>query len=189
VVQFGIDTYGARAHPNYPAEFDVYIDSNNDGTPDYVVFNSENGAFGTTGQNVVNVFNLTTGALGTFFFSDADLDSGNMIMTAPLSAVGLTPGTKFNYSVFAFDNYFTGNLTDSIENMTFTLGTPKFALSGPMTFTVPAGGKTSLGVSSVAGGAAASPSQLGFQLLYRDAEGSGGQDPTKDEADVVTVKA
>ena len=52
----------AASHPNYPAEFDVYIDSNNDGTPDYVVFNLENGGFGTSGQNVVEVFNLHTSA-------------------------------------------------------------------------------------------------------------------------------
>jgi minor extracellular serine protease Vpr len=187
-IQFGIDTYGSRAHPNYPAEFDVYIDSNNDGVADYVVFNGESGGFGTTGQNVVFVFNIATGAAPAVFYTDADLNSGNAILTAPLSAVGLTPSSKFTYSVYAFDNYFSGALTDAIENMTFTLGTPAYALSGPMTFTVPAGDKTSLGVSSVTGGAAASPSQLGFELLYRDAEASNGTDPSKEEGQTVLVK-
>jgi minor extracellular serine protease Vpr len=185
-VQFGIDTYGTRAHPNYPAEFDIYVDSNNDGTPDYVVFNLENGTFGSSGQNVVRVVNLTTGAGTTFFFNDADLDSGNAIMTAPLSAVGLTPSTKFTYSVLAGDNYFTGLITDAIENMTFTLGTPRYALSGASSFAVPAGGKATLNVSSVAGGAAASPSQLGFLLLYRDADASPGMGAA-DEGQAVIV--
>ena len=27
-IQFAINTFGVRAHPNYPAEFDVYVDSN-----------------------------------------------------------------------------------------------------------------------------------------------------------------
>ena len=39
-IQFAIHTFDTRAHPNYPAEFDIYIDANRDGDPDYVVFNS-----------------------------------------------------------------------------------------------------------------------------------------------------
>jgi len=187
-VEFGIDTYGARAHPNYPAEFDVYIDSNNDGTPDYVVFNLENGGAGTSGQNVVEVFNVATSVGHVYFYTDADLDSGNAILAAPMSAVGLTDTSKFTYSVYAFDNYFTGSQTDAITNMTYTLGTPRFQLSGPSSFTVPAGGKTMFTASAVAGGAVASPSQLGFQFLYRDAQASGGPDPSKDEGQTVMVK-
>jgi subtilisin family serine protease len=167
-IQFGINTYGERAHPNYPAEFDIYIDSNNDGTFDYVVFNLENGGFGATGQNVVAVANLTTGVTSINFFADADLDSANMIMTAPLAAVGLTPASKFRFSIFAFDNYFTGALTDSVENMTHTLGTPKFAVSGVPIGGVPAGGSSRLTVTQVTGGDTASPSQTGVLLLYRD---------------------
>jgi subtilisin family serine protease len=185
LIQFGIDTYGTRAHPNYPAEFDIYIDSDSNGTPDYVVFNLENGAAGTSGQNVVEVFNLATGAGVIRFFNDADLDSGNVIMTALMSDVGLTPSSKFTYSVYAFDNYFTGNLTDALENMTFTLGTPRWLLSAGPSFTVPAGGKGTLNVSSVAGGAAASPSQLGFLLLYRDAEASAGMGAADEGQEVI----
>ena len=44
-----------RSHPNYPAEFDVFIDADRDGRDDYAVFNLENGGFGVTGQNVVAV--------------------------------------------------------------------------------------------------------------------------------------
>jgi minor extracellular serine protease Vpr len=187
-IQFGIDTFGQRAHANYPAEFDVYIDSNNDGNFDYVVFNLENGGFGTSGQNVVEVFNLGTNApVGIFFFNDADLNSGNAIMTAPLAAVGLTPSTKFRYSVFAFDNYFTGNQTDAIENMTLTLDTPKYSFGSPLTFAVPANDAFSTSISQVAGGATASPSQTGFQLLYRDAHASDGSDPSRREGETIRV--
>lgn len=187
-VEFGVDTFGARAHPNYPAEFDFRIDTNRDGTDDFVVFNLENGGFAVSGQNVTAVLNLATGAIRIFFFTDADLNSGNAIFTAPLSAIGLSPTQQFNFSVLAFDNYFTGNLTDSIENMTYTLGTPKFAVGGPGSFSVPARGTTQVSVSSVAGGEAASPSQLGVLFLYRDAEASDGRDPSKSEADAVSVK-
>ncbi len=187
IVQFGIDTYGQRSHANYPAEFDIYVDSNNDGTDDFVVFNLENGGFGTTGQNVVEVVNLATNAAGIFFFNDADLNSGNAIMSAPMSAVGLTPTSKFRYSVFAFDNYFTGALTDSIVNMTFTLGTPKFSFGAPQFFTVPPSTIQSILIGNVAGGDVASPSQLGFQLLYRDAKSSDGNDPGKREGQIIQV--
>jgi len=186
-IQFGIDTYGARAHPNYPAEFDVYIDSNRDGTSDRIIFNLENGGFAVTGQNVVGVFNVATGLTSVFFFTDADLNSGNAILTAPMSALGITAATKFDFSVFAFDNYFTGALTDAIEGMTFTAGTPRFTGTGIPAAGVPAGGASTLTVQSVAGGAAASPSQTGLLMLYRDARGKGGPDTSKQEADTLLV--
>ena len=34
-VQFAVTTYGQRSHPDVPAEFDVQIDVNNDGSPDF----------------------------------------------------------------------------------------------------------------------------------------------------------
>jgi hypothetical protein len=187
-IQFGIDTYGQRSHANYPAEFDIYIDKDNNGSYDYVVFNLENGGFGVTGQNVVEVFNLATNAGSIFFFNDADLNSGNAIMTAPMSAVGLTPSTKFRYSVYAFDNYFTGALTDAIENMTMTLGTPRFTFGAPSSFSVPASTIQSILISNNAGGDTASPSQLGFQLLYRDAKASDGGDPGRREGQIIRVQ-
>jgi subtilisin family serine protease len=166
-LQFGIHTNGARAHPNYPAEFDVYVDTNRDGTPDFVIFNLENGGFGVTGQNVVAVANLTTGATVIRFFADADLNSSNAILTAQYSDLGITPATQFDFSVVACDNYFTGLCTDSIENMTYTPSLPRFAASD-VELAVPAHGVGSLGVT--AGDPDASPSQSGFLLLYRDSD-------------------
>jgi len=169
VVQFAISTFGKRATPNYPAEFDVYIDANRDGKPDFVVFNLENGGFGATGQNVVAVANLATNATTLITFTDADLDSANVIYTVPLSAVGLAAGSQFDFSVFAFDNYFTGNLTDAIENMTFSFAQPRFVASG-VPASVAVGGSASFTVMANAAGDAASPSQKGLLLMYRDAK-------------------
>jgi len=167
-VQFAVNTFGRRSHPNYPAEFDIYIDNNNDGVFDFVVFNLENGGFAATGQNVTAVFNLATNKSSVFFFTDADLDSANAILTAPLSALGLTPSTQFDFSVFACDNYFTGACTDAIEGVTYTLGTPRFFGSGIPAAGVPAGGSSTLTINSVPGGDVASPSQTGLLLMYRD---------------------
>ena len=79
-----------------------------------------------------------------FFFLDAELNSGNAILTAPAgSALGLTPTTKFDFSVEAWDNYFTGVLTDSIGTMTYTLATPKYTGTG-LPATIPAKGEAEL---------------------------------------------
>jgi hypothetical protein len=182
-VQFAINTFGQRSHPAYPAEFDIYIDSNNDGTFDYVVFNLENGGFGATGQTVVEVVNLTTGAGTIVSFADADLNSGNMIMTVPMTFLGLTSTQKFTYMVMGCDNYFTGTCTDVIGPMTYTLGTPRFATDGGTglaSFIVPKGASGAVPVNTVPGGGAASPSQSGILFMYRDAKAGWG-------ADAVTV--
>lgn len=170
-VQFAVNTFGARPHPNYPAEFDVYIDNNRDGRPDFVVFNAENGTFGSTGQNVTAVYDIVKKTASVFFFTDADLDSANAILTAPLSALGLMPGTQFDFSVYAFDNYFSGALTDAIQGMTATLDTPRFVGSGIPASGVPAGGSSTLLINTVPGGDVASPSQSGVLLMYRDNKG------------------
>jgi minor extracellular serine protease Vpr len=168
-IQFAVNTFGTRSHPNYSAEFDIYVDANRDGQPDFVVFNLENLGFGASGQNVVAVVNLATNAGSIFFFTDADLNSANAILTAPLSAIGLTVNTQFDFSVFAFDNYFTGALTDAIENITYTPGVPRFVASGVPAAGVPVAGSSNLDIQAVAGGDVASPSQTGILLLYRDA--------------------
>jgi subtilisin family serine protease len=166
VVQFAVNTYGERAHPAYPAEFDVYVDTDSDGNDDYVLYTAELNGFAATGQVVVYVANLLTGSATAYFFADASLNSGNIILTAPLSALGLAQGSKFTFGVYAFDNYFTGGLTDAVENMTFTAGAPRYdaGLGG----TVTRGTSATLPVQAVPGGATASPSQSGFLLMYRD---------------------
>jgi hypothetical protein len=183
-LQFGITTHGERSHPNYPAEFDIYVDTDRDGDADYVIFNSENGGFAVTGQNVVSVVNLTVSPTPppvTRFFADADLDSANMIYTVLLSDLGMTPNTQFDFAVLAGDNYFTGLITDAIGNMTYQPDTPRFVASVVPAGVVPAGGASMLVIDEIAGGAIASPSQSGLLLLYKD--GAPGQ-----EADTIVLK-
>src|SRR5439155_18659119 len=173
-IQFAINTYGERAHPNYPAEFDVLIDNDRDGEFDFAVFNSELGGFGASGQNVVSVLDFATGEATPFFFTDADLDSANVILTAPLGALGMTPDTPINFAIAAGDNYFTGAVTDFIDGMVFTPGAPKFVGFGLPPSGVPAGGHSFLKIAVFPSGETASPSQSGLLLMYRD--GKPGQE-------------
>jgi subtilisin family serine protease len=180
VVLFAINTWGERSHPSYPAEFDVYVDSNNDGTDDFVVFNRENGAFGSNGQNIVTVINLATGAQVSNFFSFSDLSSANVIMPVFARDVGLmTAGTKFTYTVYAFDNYFTGALTDFAGPATVTPNALRFVPAASF-FTIPIGGAVALPISRNPAGDAASPSQSGLLLMYSDGK-------TGAEASAITI--
>ena len=191
-VQFAVTTFGQRSHPDVPAEFDVYIDANNDGTYDFVVFNGDTGAVaGTTntGQNGVFVADLAAGtASGPFFYTTADLDSANAILTAPLSALvhgttSVTVNHPFTFGVYAFDNYYTGNLTDMITGMQYELDMPKEYTSSSVSVPIGFSGNLSIYPNNAANpyfGApynGNSPSQSGLLFLYT--HGKTGQESAK----------
>lgn len=166
VLQFGVNTHGARAHPNAPAEFQVLIDVDQDGAADWLVFNRDLSLGVADGRNVVFVNQIGTDEATPFFFTDANLNSANAILTVPLAEVGLAEGDQFDFTVQAADWYFTGDVTDAIEDMTVTVGQPRFASAD--TVEAPALRPTRLEITEVAGGAEASPSQSGMLLLWRD---------------------
>jgi hypothetical protein len=193
-VQFAVNTFGQRSHPNYPAGFQIYIDQDNNGTDDIIVSNQESGGFAASGQNIVLVRKALPGCTSgsVFFFTDADLSSANAILTTPMVAtlpntgacaggqnLALTPDTTFRYRVLATDNYFTGAVTDSIPAMQINLNNPRFFPTG-FGGTLPVGANGSITVNRNAAGDAVSTSQTGLLLMYRDARFGR-------EADVVTV--
>ncbi len=174
-LQIAVNSWSRATVPAYPAEFDVYLDTNRDGVPDYVVYNAEIGGYGVTGQTGVFVQKLSGGAGSAFFYSEADFDSANQVLTVPLSAVGLSQGSTFDLGVYAFDNYFSGSLTDSVEGLSWTVGAPAYLT--PTSTSVPAGAVVNMDVRR---NAAAGPStQSGLLLLMDDARA--------EEAALVTV--
>ena len=187
--QFAVTTYGQRSHPDFPAEFDVHIDANNDGRDDFVVFNEDIGSATTgviSGQNGVFVANLATNTVsGPYFYTTADLDSANVILTVPLSALTSTAASvtlnhQFTFSVLAFDNYYTGNLTDFIAGMKYELDMPQFYTTSSFVEAAGASGTISIIPNNAANpyfGApynGNSPSQRGILFLYTD--GKTGQE-------------
>ncbi|MGQ9815835.1 MAG: Ig-like domain-containing protein, partial [Candidatus Roseilinea sp.] len=173
-VQFAINTWQPRAHPNYPAEFDIYIDTDRDGVDDYVIFNAEQTGFAATGLNLVFVGPLPNGPYQPVFYTDADLNSGNVILTVPAARLGLDPTNAstwqpFDFYVLAFDNYFTGSLTDFTDVMRVNPAFPRaFATVAPSP--VPVGASSTLTINKLLDNDLNSPSQLGILLMYRDAQ-------------------
>lgn len=166
VLQFAINTFGRRAHPAYPAGFEVDIDTNGDGVADYFVFNAENGGFAVTGQTLVFVQKAGAAAGSAFYYADADLNSGNMILTLPMGAIGVVPGQTITFSVYASDNYFSGITSDAIEGMRFTPGSERFGVVGDPSNAVAPNSAAWVGVTATAQPDAVS-SERGLLLMYR----------------------
>ena len=89
-------------------------------TPDFVVYNPENGGFASTGQNVVASSNLEhRRRQRVLLHRRRPRLRQHRSSRRRSSRSGMTPGTPVRLlSVYAFDNYFTGGLTDAIESMT-----------------------------------------------------------------------
>jgi len=178
-LQFAITQYDRRPTPNVPALVRVEIDSDGDGTFDHVVYNDDFNSFKPVDGRAY-VFAGPTAAPVRQGPVDADTDSTNQVFSAPLAVLGLRPGQTFSFRVLAFDRYFTGQLEDQVENMSFTVGQPKYSIADGSTFVVPAKspGVTATLQTNVNGGPS---SETGVLLLYRVNSG--------DESTAVTVTA
>lgn len=178
VLEFAITTWSRHTHANFPAGFVVNIDVDNDGNPDWFVFNQR--ASTTDNRNVtfIQAANWPSG-FGTFY-TTTDFNSSNVVLQVPLNRIGLTlPATPsanpvadplpltqpFSFTVDAFDDYFTGELTDTVGPMIYTAGQPKYVVGTSLgSVNVPAGGTVSLPINST--GLNSSPSQIGILLLF-----------------------
>ncbi len=176
-IQFAVTQNTRRPTPQVPALIQVEVDADGDGNFEHVAYNDDYTSFKPTdGRSMV--FAGARGAAGRLGPVDADIDSANVIYTVPLSTLGLVPGQTFSFRVLAFDRYFTGHLEDSINDMKYTVGSPRYGFAGGNTFTVPA--HASSANSTVASTPAAGPSTAaGLLLLYRVNGGS--------ESSIITV--
>ncbi len=183
-LEFAISNYGRQSHPNYPAGFEIYVDTNSDGEDDYVIYNAEGGGFGATGQNRVFVASLSGGSASSVFFTDADLNSGNLIFTVLLNDEGLAGLPSLNaptsatlgISAYAYDNYFTGNYTDVVEGMRFTPNAPRYRVNSGIPYgAVPKGPLLNLPFTKNPAVTAAQSSETGLLLMYRRNAGAESQ--------------
>jgi minor extracellular serine protease Vpr len=116
---------------------------------------------------------LSNGATNAYFYTDADVISQTAILTVPMAALGVAPTTQIGVAVYAYDNYFTGNLTDVIDAdggfIRFTPSAPRFTTSTLQVDVAP-GASTTIAVTHNPAADAASPGQIGLLHLHRNAQ-------------------
>ena len=155
-----------------------------------MIFNLENGGFGATGQNRgLGRSNLATQRGTAYFYTDADLNSGNAILTVPLSALGLTPGTHVQLLGVRLRQLLHRqpdrcDREHDLHRSTRRASPP--SVDPGASFRRAARSRSTL--RAVPGGDVKSPSQTGLLLMYRNAEGKSRKDVGKDEAQAVEVK-
>ena len=166
LLYFPINTWNSRSHP-INIEFDVYIDVNQDGVDDYVAYNST--VNGTTDPRAVSVLaDLAAGTASLQFFLDSTINSDNMA----IPVVVPDDDMAFNFQVYAYDTYFTGELWDTSPADALDGAYHVFDAAAPAFYPdeyypeVPAGGSVT---SMVTGQVNGSPSQIG--MYYRVVNG------------------
>ncbi len=172
-VQFAVSRWDAVSAPNMNSTVRVLIDTNRDGIDDWQITASRS----TANQNLAFLQRLGAGCTATtcpssaFFFTIADINTSNWILTIPSrptyagsAQTVVDPTQPFNFRVVGLDNYFTGLVSDTIGTMTYQLNAPRFSAGAGLS--VPVGASGSLPVSGSA--STASPSQTGLLIMWRD---------------------
>jgi hypothetical protein len=119
ILVFAVNSYG-RFSTAAVGEYDIWIDVNGDGVPDYILFVADVGAV-TTGRvnGIAGTFlvNLTTGALIPEFFADAPTDGSTVLMFVYASDLTITPtNPRFSYYVNAFDYFGAGESVPGVAS-------------------------------------------------------------------------
>ena len=118
VMAFAVNTWERLTLSNAPAEIDVFIDVDQDGTFDYNVFTFDLSLSTSLsdGRNVVWVADLATGEASAFFFTDHDTNSGNTVMLICGDQIGMDASNFFDpmdvqYAAFDWYNGGPGDAT------------------------------------------------------------------------------
>ena len=174
VMAFAINTWDRQSHVNV-IEFDVYLDTNSDGTPDYVVFNFDLSLAAqlSDGRNVTWVADLATGASDAFFFTGHNTNSGNTVLTFCAEQIGMSGddmlNTSMNVDVYAFDWWFRAGVVDAIEGMNVVpLGERYFTVfaNGDAGYTTLPPRSTRLGFNIIDFGDQLNETETGVLWLY-----------------------
>jgi subtilisin family serine protease len=121
---FAINTWERQQHL-LPVSHQVLLDTNQDGTADYVVLNRDASGLRTItdGRQLAWVLNLNTGAASAFFFAEHSMNTGNTVLYICAEQVGLTAADMLarhvDMAVVAQDFYF-GGPGDLVEGLTVT---------------------------------------------------------------------
>jgi minor extracellular serine protease Vpr len=167
ILVFAVNTFDRFSNPSI-GEFDVLIDVDGDGVPDYIVAALDLGLATTglvDGQMAVVVVNLATGSARIDFLAEAPTDGSTVEIPVFASTIGLSPSNSaFSYQVNFFNNYYG---TSGAVPGTATFDTFNPAISNAMFVPVAPGAIVSQAVQIDPAQWAKSPS-LGLMVVTED---------------------
>ncbi|CAN5389106.1 S8 family serine peptidase [soil metagenome] len=172
VLAFAINTWERQVHANSPASFEIWLDTNQDGTYDYKVL-TRDASFSsvTDGRNLTWVVDLATGDISAAFFTDHETNSANTVMLICADQIGMNATDFFhpiNLKAVASDFYFGGD-GDTLTGITISpLGEQYvglFASDANTSATLMENGRDSLHVVDY--GAFTNNTETGLLLLFR----------------------
>jgi hypothetical protein len=204
VYVFAINTWERHSTIGaFPGEYDVFLDIDQDGEDDFVVFTAPlNGVDDPTWLTFSLDLNDEDAEPEAFFFADSSTNDSNVIMPVCGEQIGMNAENFFDpmdMAVGAFDNYFTGNLTDSIEGMTvMPLGERYFGIFDESTIysgDVPPNSSIPLEIFDLSqfGSPATNPSETGLLLINNafrsgdDGDFHGGSPASKDATRILVT--
>jgi hypothetical protein len=130
---FAINTWERQEHL-LPVVHNVALDTNQDGTFDYVVFNFDLSFSGSLsdGRQVTWAQNIATGDATAFFFAEHSMNTGNTVLLICGEQIGLTGtdmlATNVDMELFTQDWYY-GGPGDLVDGLTVTpLGEQYFGI-------------------------------------------------------------
>lgn len=121
---FAINTWERQQHL-LPVSHQIWLDTNQDGTDDYVVLNRDASGLSTItdGRQLAYALNLTTGTASAYFYAEHSMNTGNTVLYICGEQIGLTGTdlltTHVDMDVVAQDFYF-GGPGDLVEGLTVT---------------------------------------------------------------------
>lgn len=104
IVEFAVATDKPWATPN-TIEFDVAIDNNFDGRPDWIIFNYDLYAFfglDPNGKQISVGYNIATGQMEALYFVNVGGSWNNSVMGIPAPLSMVAPDGKFQYQVASY---------------------------------------------------------------------------------------
>lgn len=145
ILVFAVNTYGRFSNPA-SGEYDILIDVDGDGVPDFVLFSADIGTAETgtaSGQIGTFLVNLKTKVELAEFNADAPTDGSTVLMPVFASDLGISPtNPRFTYTVNAFDDTGAGEsvtgtasfnaFTPSVTNALFVPVGPNLTVDVPV---------------------------------------------------------
>jgi hypothetical protein len=121
---FAINTWERQQHL-LPVSHQVWLDTDQDGTDDYVVLSRDASGLGTIddGRQVTWVVNLNTGSATAFFFTEHAMNTGSTVLVICGEQIGMNAAnllsTTVKMDVIAQD-FYHGGPGDIVEGLTVT---------------------------------------------------------------------